>query len=278
MNRQPILNAVPKFFEQANSGIMLRALSDQHLVPIGKVRVDLQGIFDFGYIGDETDSAFLGASFTNSLTDELWREAINQMADSTFHLPYLKCGFVMRYHETAEMPRSAMMHVLEQHDDRITGRIYQYSPDLAALKGRWSRLAYSYKMVFGAEVELITIGEYPGAERHTQNIRNLSSEMMVANAFLQQRGETVDPGDPRMKSINAARTKFKRHAVPLRLVVASEQKVRTHASTLGSGGSKSAHNRRGHWRTLANGRQVWVRDSAIHGGVAEARQYEVSSS
>ncbi|UZK69579.1 hypothetical protein OKW76_00370 [Sphingomonas sp. S1-29] len=266
---------MPKFFEQANAGTMLKSISDQHIAPIGKLRVDLQGIFDFGYIADETDPAYLGASFTESLTDELWRESINQMADSTFRLPYPKCGFLIRYHETEIMPRSAMMHILKQDEERVTGRVYQYSPDLPSLKGRWCRLPYSYEMVFGAEVELITIGEYPGAELETQNTRNLTSEMMVANAFLQQRGETFDSADPRMKAINAARAKFN-SAVPLRLVVASEQKARAHASGLGGGGSVSAHNRRGHWRTLANGRRVWVRDAAIHGGVDEARQYDVN--
>ena len=41
------------------------------------------------------------------------------------------------------------------------------------------------------------------------------------------------------------------------------------------GSPKSAHDRRGHWRTYKSGKRVWVRESAIHGGANSARSYAV---
>lgn len=82
---------------------------------------------------------------------------------------------------------------------------------------------------------------------------------------------------PALKRLNANRHKAHMKKIAPFIIVKQTRRAPVVSIGTGDGSPKSAHNRRGHWRTLTkNDKRVWVKDCAIHGGRRHvARDYRV---
>lgn len=91
------------------------------------------------------------------------------------------------------------------------------------------------------------------------------------------RHQRVETDSPARDRINAGRQRSNSPLplVPPFITLGGLISDRSAAST-GAGAPKAAHDRRGHLRTYkATGKQIWVKDCAIHGGASEPRNYKV---
>ncbi|MEK7454709.1 MAG: hypothetical protein AABZ76_07275 [Pseudomonadota bacterium] len=90
-----------------------------------------------------------------------------------------------------------------------------------------------------------------------------------------ERSESSSPARDRINLLRTRSAKSKRKpALSMFIDIAAPSPDQINADG-GTGRTMSPHDRRGHWRELSSGRQVWVRSAAINGGGEVSQHYKV---
>lgn len=80
---------------------------------------------------------------------------------------------------------------------------------------------------------------------------------------------------PALKRLNAKRTKAGIKRLAPFIVVGAQRPEPAQENQGGGGWQQPPHKRRGHWRNLKSGKQIWINDYSVHGGGDTGRFYRV---
>lgn len=227
--------------------------------------------------------------FKDSADEDTMTAALHEIEQGEFRLPFPTCALMWRV--SAESVKVSdknpnMWHdrynvsYLQQENDVIT--MHQFTRHAWKVMGdRWAMQATSATIYPKNGEIVVEVGTDPKAnfdpdfQATLEQAATQRLALMLCQMYLiLHRSGTVTFVTPGPESIRITERR-KRLGLPeigrvrvIQLdppdrVVTLRQSAATPEATL----TKAAHYRRGHYRTLRNGNQVWVRASAIHGGL-----------
>jgi hypothetical protein len=211
-------------------------------------------------------------------------DALQAALAELLHLPYPRCGFLYRAIPTAisqmavptihrnanrrwyflladEQPDGLLVHGYVRHDNmpRWARQTWQAMIDQEALS-----ISYDPEAVQGVDEEFFRV-----LDEGTNN----RLIILMSDIWRITRGNgrvSHSAGTSTTELSNKRRKRDGLPPVPAVRVLDFDAPGRLPAVPSGAGARKAPHFRRGTWRTLPTGKEVWVRPSAIHGGTPDA--------
>jgi hypothetical protein len=159
-----------------------------------------------------------------------------------------------KFVEMAKVPFQKTLIFVENHDIRGRFSGNTYSPVFAFFagiveffaicgNGKIFAIKYDYDALGASVITALTALEVINHKAVTVETNCISEAVQKTRA---------EHGKPRLPDI--------------RRIIVRDVKEVVHWGHEGSHSPKLPHDRRGHWRSLKDGRRVWVRNSRIHGG------------
>jgi hypothetical protein len=219
----------------------------------------------------------------DSKPSQIHVDALDAVLDGRFHLPYPRLAAIYRAVPTPEsqlqLPASHRsltprwyVYVLDQlddhgflvssftrHDDQPR---WAFNTWQAEVNSRATTLSFDKEGMRGADPEFFDVVEEAARNRLTfletdlYRLTTSGTGRTVPGAG----GEVSRLADKRRQRDGLSPVS------PIRIITFDEMPPRKSAVATGTGSSKAAHWRRGTWRTLPDGRETWVKSSAVHGG------------
>lgn len=238
--------------------------------------------FDFSFIFDPADSSFVGTEVCN----DLWAEASELLSENKMRMPFPECAFLFRYRETYSRYETVNLVHLRDDGEAIWGdTFFQQAIDHPS-KSRWTKTPFQFVLHPGLGVEMNfdpLVRLSPSWEHEYRlDLRSKYTEVLYAALLLGSRRASIleeaanpvplievnrqrsEPDD--LKPLPA--TRIIKVNLPV-LVATARNRGR------GIGSEKRPHERRGHYRNLQSGKQVWVNACKIHGGSGAPPRYSV---
>jgi hypothetical protein len=217
-------------------------------------------------------------------------EAMDAAIDGTFKLPYQRVAFLYYISER----HSAHGLAPERHrldDERVYAVVAEEETDgsltICCFVWHWRTQEHWIKQAWQGHVPIGTDGAdvviafdpafYDNADGEFLEFYTRASEHRVIQFLidchkLMTKGGSVTLAAPgyRTEKINNRRGALKLPLVPPIRIIKFDNPVVVHDAPSEPSTAKRPHFRRGTYRTLATGRRVWVKPSAIHGGSGAA--------
>lgn len=239
--------------------------------------------FDFGFIFDPAHSSFIGTEVCN----DLWAQASDLVSENRMRLPFRECAFLFRYRETFNRYETVNLVHLRDDGESIWGDTYfQQAIDHPA-KSRWTKTPFQFVLHPGLGVEMNfdpMVRLSPSWEHEYRlDLRSKYTEVLYAALLLGTRRASIEEEEiaDAMPLIAANSVKpdgdDPKPLPATRIIKVNLPKLvaTTRSRTVGTGSEKRPHERRGHYRSLQSGKQVWVNACKIHGGSDAPPKYSV---
>jgi hypothetical protein len=253
----------------------------QGRVPVYHHKTDLsQPAFDFGYNLDDIEHA---------VRKEAHETGMKMLMAGELRLPFQQCIFIVSI--TAKDATGGTVDsviLLDQTDENeILATVFEEEWAAGKVHFRlrdgkivtWTGNEQCVKLAPGHFSMLTPFEDYAQELPEGTYERDLAWSKGVANtvvaglAMLARAGteSREAPPTPASEAVNRGRMLGKLSPLPLvRTIHIDRDRVVSHGTGNGTGNPVRPHFRRGHWRTLADGRRVPVREAKIHGGPSDA--------
>ncbi len=278
-------NLISSFYETLRKGQALTVTEQRGfntgVAKLPPTRMDSMPTFDCGHLNDPGHPD----CWPKALYDELWNEYVEA---GDLALPFNQCVFVFRWRETAVQYETINYYLVEREGDGILLRTFFRHPHNTGLLAQLTRNAASLFVNTKAQSsrEQMVTTFYARRSNFTdasqanfvQDLR-AAFTAVVGAVLLMNRRRVIreEVTEPAMAAVNAGRVKAKLAPIPAPIRVKLGTTVlRMIGDHDGEGGTRSPHDRRGHWRNYKSGKRTWVRDCKIHGGSDEGREYVVT--
>lgn len=238
--------------------------------------------FDFGFIFDPADPSFIGVDTCN----DLWAEASERLSENTMRMPFAECAFLFRYRETGNRDETVnLVHVRDDGEAIWGDTFFQQAIDHPT-KSKWTKTPFQFVLHPGQGVEfnfdpMVRLTPFWENEYRLDLRAKYSEVLYAALLLISHRAQVEEDASDALAPIETANHGSVRDdpkPIPATRIIRVNRQgliAATRARRSGTAIERRPHERRGHYRQLRTGKQVWVNSCKIHGGSDVPPKYDI---
>ncbi len=260
------------FTEAARKGQVVKVAERREalslrLEPMEPIKEWAVASFNFGFLDDVGRHP---DAWTKIEWDALWEQGKQKIIDGTLTLPFERCFYMFHFSDSPTKYEMINLYHLESKQGLMVGHCFSWSPSAPGVMSRWTLAPYSF--VISCLDQSVDWAIDPTARLSSADIAEYEADaragytkVIAATMFLKATNHHRHPASSAHQAANNGRARGKLDPIPDILRVNLHRSCSVPA-TSASGSLKAPHERRGHYRTLADGREIPIKPALIHGG------------